>query len=259
MLARFERLMEQALEGSLRRVFATPLEPVQLAKAAARSMEQAQVIGLRGRQVPNRYELRLAPTDVARFGEYTSTLSQEVARYLRDYARERGLRPVAEVRVELIEDASVRSGSVHARARFADLTPGVEEDVAVAVEGTRRLRLADLALAVPETDAKRGTKLLLVDDGGERIALDPEEGGLVRLGRAGDNDVVLSSQRVSRYHAQLRWVASSWLVYDLGSTNGTWLDEQRITANQPLALVPGARLRLGDRQFQVRKHERGLA
>ena len=33
MLARFERLMEQAVEGSLRRVFPTPLQPVQLAKA----------------------------------------------------------------------------------------------------------------------------------------------------------------------------------------------------------------------------------
>ena len=52
MLARFERLMEQAVEGSLRRVFPTAPQPVQLAKAAARAMEQAQVISLRGAKCP---------------------------------------------------------------------------------------------------------------------------------------------------------------------------------------------------------------
>ena len=45
--------MEQAVEGSLRRVFPTTLQPVQLAKAAARAMEEAQVVGLRGAEVPN--------------------------------------------------------------------------------------------------------------------------------------------------------------------------------------------------------------
>ena len=89
MLARFERLVEQAVEGSLRRVLPTHLQPVQLAKAAARAMEEAQIIGVRGAEVPNSYELRVAPADMERFGDYTSTLSHELSRYLVDYARER--------------------------------------------------------------------------------------------------------------------------------------------------------------------------
>ena len=104
MLARFERLMEQAVEGSLRRVFPTTLQPVQLAKAAARAMEEAQVIGLRGAQVPNRYRLRLAPADLERFGDYTATLARELSTYLVDYAHERGLRPIAAPTVELLVD-----------------------------------------------------------------------------------------------------------------------------------------------------------
>lgn len=251
MLARFEQLMEQALEGGLRRILATPLQPVQLAKAAARAMEQAQIIGLRGRDVPNRYELRLAPTDLARFGEYTSTLSHEVAKYLVRYARERRLRPVAEVRVDLIEDASVRPGSVQTQARFADLPPAVEDVVTTALESTRRLRLADLAVASPSAQAATPQQLWLVDDRDERFGLDPKDSGLVRLGRANDNDVVIASQRVSRYHAQLRWVTSSWLIYDLDSTNGTWLDDQRIYGSQPRVLTAAARLRLGDHEFGV--------
>src|ERR1051326_8685414 len=118
MLARFERLMEQAVEGSLRRVFSTSLQPIQLAKAAARAMEQAQVVARRGPEVPNLYELRLAPADLQRFEGYTDTLRGEVRTYLVEYARERGLRLVADPRVELIEDVRVRDGSVRAAARF---------------------------------------------------------------------------------------------------------------------------------------------
>ena len=81
MLARFERLMEQAVEGSLRRVFPTTLQPVQLAKAAARAMEAAQAVGVRGTEVPNSYELRIAPADLERFGDYTATLSTETSAF----------------------------------------------------------------------------------------------------------------------------------------------------------------------------------
>src|SRR5438045_6627299 len=102
MLARFERLMEQAVEGSLRRIFPTTLQPVQLAKVAARAMEEARVVGLRGAEVPNAYVLHVAPADLERFGSYTETLSRELAAYLVDYARDRGLRPIAAPRVELL-------------------------------------------------------------------------------------------------------------------------------------------------------------
>jgi hypothetical protein len=257
MLARFERLMEQAVEGSLRRLFPTTLQPVQLAKAAARAMEDAQVVGLRGAEVPNRYRLRLAPADLERFGEYTGTLARELSRYLVDYAHERGLRPIAEPRVELLVDAGLRTGSVRAEARFVDLAPAQKTEVENAVEGTRRLRLADLAAAsqsAPEANTR--PVVWLVDASDVRFALEPEA-GVVRIGRAADNDVVIGNQRVSRYHAQLRWVESSWLVYDLDSTNGTFVDEQRVGPSQPVVLAPGTRLRLGDHDLRVNAHSPG--
>jgi hypothetical protein len=250
MLARFERLMEQAVEGSLRRVFPTLLQPVQLAKAAARAMERAQVIGVRGPEVPNQYELRLAPPDLERFGGYKATLVEQVARYLAEYAKERGLRPVAEPRVELLADPALRVGSVRAEARFANLAPAKERAIEEAVEGTRRLRLADLAAARSAGATQARRTLQLIDGEGLRFALEPEL-GIVRLGRAADNDVVLPSQRVSRYHAQLRWLEASWLMYDLESTNGTWVDDAQVTAAKPRAIKPGSVLRLGDHELNI--------
>src|SRR5438128_3147642 len=149
MLARFERLMEQAVEGSLRRVFPASVQPVQLAKAAARAMEDAQVVGLYGPAVPNAYRILLAPSDLERFRDYSGTLRRELSRYLSDYAHERRLRPVAEPRVELAAEDGQRAGTVRVQARFVDVGAERQEQLEEALEGTRRLRLADLASALP--------------------------------------------------------------------------------------------------------------
>ncbi|MGI9144992.1 MAG: FhaA domain-containing protein [Chloroflexota bacterium] len=254
MLARFEQLMQDAVEGSLRRVFPTTLQPVQLAKAAARAMEQGQVIGVHGPQVANAYRLRLAPRDLERFAHYAATLSLELSRYLVEYARERGLQPIAEPRVELLGDATVKVGTVRAEAQFVDLAPALKKAVEAGAAGTRRLRLADLAsarAAARDTYAEGNPVLWLVDASGERFLLESQV-GIVRVGRGADNDLVLSNQRVSRYHAQVRWVESSWLVYDLDSTNGTWVDEQRVLPSRPNQLTHGAVVRFGDHELSAR-------
>jgi hypothetical protein len=215
-------------------------------------MEQALVIGRRGREVPNVYELRLAPSDLARFGDYRETLAEEVRRYLVDYARERGLRPVGEIRLHLSEDPKVRPGSVQAQTRFVGLSAGDRRDLESAVQGTRQLLLADLAAAErARARSPRAPELQLTDATGLHVVLDAAL-EVVRLGRGVDNDVVLASAHVSRYHTQLRRVESTWLVYDLDSTNGTWVDQERLPPGQARALRAGSVLRLGDHELQVR-------
>ncbi|HEX3493118.1 MAG TPA: FHA domain-containing protein [Streptosporangiaceae bacterium] len=53
---------------------------------------------------------------------------------------------------------------------------------------------------------------------------------VLRIGRAGDNDVVVSDLSVSRYHAELRRTARGFQVVDLESHNGTFLNGQRVSA-----------------------------
>jgi pSer/pThr/pTyr-binding forkhead associated (FHA) protein len=122
--------------------------------------------------------------------------------------------------------------------------------VDAALEGTRRLRLADLSAARADPVPVRDQVWWLTDEPGLRFELEPGA-QLVRLGRALDNDVVINSQRVSRYHAQLRCVEGAWLVYDLDSTNGTWLDDERVWPGRPKAVTRGAALKLGDHEIDV--------
>jgi hypothetical protein len=65
----------------------------------------------------------------------------------------------------------------------------------------------------------------------------------MRIGRVPGNDLVLAAAEVSRGHCSLVVENGRAVVTDLGSTNGTFVNDQRIT--EPTALEEGARLRIG--------------
>lgn len=67
--------------------------------------------------------------------------------------------------------------------------------------------------------------------------------GNVLLGRGVEADIFVDDETVSRRHAMLNRVDGSYFVSDLGSGNGTWLNERRVS--KPLRLRNGDRLRLG--------------
>jgi predicted component of type VI protein secretion system len=69
------------------------------------------------------------------------------------------------------------------------------------------------------------------------------------LGRT-DGDVIIADPRVSRRHAVVRAEGSRVVVEDLGSANGTWLNEQRV--EEPRILSPGDRIRVGNTSLEIR-------
>ena len=246
MLARFERVLESAVEGGVRRVFPSKVQPVQLAKAAARAMEEAQVVGIRGTDVPNAYTVQVSPPDAERFNEYLTTLSEQIRVYLVEYAADRGFHLVADPRVAVEINPKLGTGTVRCTARYMDLEPGRESDLNRELEGTRALRVRPLASDNAPVVSGHGS---LIDSFGTVHTLDPD-GFVVRIGRATDNDITVASTRVSRYHAQLRWEAGRWVAHDLQSTNGTFVDTAQVSA--PMALRDGSVLKLADYELTFR-------
>ena len=70
---------------------------------------------------------------------------------------------------------------------------------------------------------------------------------VVNFGRADYNDVVVPDPSVSTTHAKLQRREGVWVLVDLDSTNGTFVDGERVKGEAPLA--PGATVRLGDVQL----------
>ncbi|NOZ05050.1 MAG: FHA domain-containing protein [Chloroflexi bacterium] len=64
----------------------------------------------------------------------------------------------------------------------------------------------------------------------------------VSLGRDADNDIVLTGRQVSRHHALIRWTGKEFLVADLGSKNGTFVDGVPAGEGRPLPV--GATLQI---------------
>ncbi len=70
---------------------------------------------------------------------------------------------------------------------------------------------------------------------------------IVNIGRAEYNDIVVPDDSVSSQHAKLTRREGIWILTDLGSTNGTLVDGERVTGDIPIA--PGAFVRFGDVQL----------
>jgi DNA-binding response OmpR family regulator len=72
----------------------------------------------------------------------------------------------------------------------------------------------------------------------------PLTGEMTTIGRAVESDIVITSRRVSREHARVRRDGRRAMLEDLDSTNGTFLNDERVLA--PAALHEGDRIQIGD-------------
>lgn len=70
--------------------------------------------------------------------------------------------------------------------------------------------------------------------------------GFVTIGSMDDNNLVIQDETVSRYHAQISQENNAYIIRDLGSTNGTFVNQVRI---REAFLIPGCLLRFGSSEF----------
>lgn len=230
LIGRVERFLEDVFEGTSRRLFRPAVQPIELARAAERAMEDGLVVGPAGPEAPNSYVVDLHPDDFARFASYRVTLQADLERHLADVARARGWRPAGFWQVQVRADAAVAPGRPRVVASLSDVTLRGDEGAPI-IEETVPLR----ALGRDSGPARAH----LESDDGRRF---PLASASVSIGRALDNDVVLADSRVSRYHAQLRHEGGAWVLYDLESTNGSRVNGRPVRQAE---LPPDAEISLG--------------
>jgi hypothetical protein len=91
---------------------------------------------------------------------------------------------------------------------------------------------------------------LVVIDGplqGLELVLDRKE---IRIGRAPNSDFVIDDDYVSSQHARIQRNDEGWQIQDLNSTNGTYVDGQRIGA--PVNITADMQIRIGKTIFELR-------
>lgn len=253
-LQRFERRLETLVEGAFAKVFKGEVHPREIALALQREADDRRAIVSEDRVlVPNAFVVELSPHDHERLAPYSEPLAEELTAMLREHAEEQGyafLGPlklgfelsddldtgIFRVRSDVLAPARVDGGVISRQPAAHDPAPRPESEL----PGNPRLLLNPdhVGLASPEARARQRAF--------------PLHGRRVVLGRSPDCDLQLTDPGVSRRHAELRFVDGGFLLEDLGSTNGTLVNNVPVGDRQ---LVSGDRIRLGSTTLVFERDE----
>jgi hypothetical protein len=231
------------VEGTFSRAFRSEVRPVEIARKLAREMEEHKSLSVSRTYVPNEYRVFLSPRDRERFADYEDALAGELAGYLLEYARRERLALLSRPVIEFETDDRLGLGEFGIQTRVVAPQPEPEsERVRPDEESGRTMIYGATGRAVEPLEdrprARAEKPLLLID--GKRLVVGPAG---VTLGRSRQCDVVLSDPNVSRQHAEIRPRGGSWVLADLGSTNGSRLNGRRIEG--PQVVTPGDEIEIG--------------
>lgn len=224
-LSRLEARVEALIEGTFARWFAERLHPKDVAVQLARALEDS---ASGAPPAPaTRYTVRLHPADAEALLTQYSDLATHLSAELVTIARDIGLTLTERPQVTILRDGGIKLRSI-----------AVEAEPSVTPEATTQSMTPVTPPSLEASPTTPNRAFLILD--GERTL--PLQHAVVNLGRRTDNQVIVDDARVSRSHAQLRLRFGRYVIYDLGSSAGTFVNDQRV---QECVLRPGDVISLG--------------
>jgi hypothetical protein len=217
-LQRFERRIEEMVNRPFARAFKAEVQPVEIASALQRELDDRAAIVARGRtMVPNAFLVLLGEHDHARLDVYREALAEELSSMVREHAEEQRYAFIGPVTVDFQLDAELPTGRFLVQSKAVAGATARESDTVVS--GGRDVPWVEIgtttyALARPTT----------------------------RIGRGSESDLRIDDPGISRHHAELRRSGGDVTVVDAGSTNGVVVDGERV---QQARLRDGSRVVLG--------------
>ena len=252
-LAAIERFFERLFERQTARLFRTQLQPIQLQRRVERAMESERSRDGDRTVVPDTYAVHLAGEDMQALRAAHPTLAPDLADAALSFARSHGFTLAQRPTVGLVEDPKVDTGDIRVVATRASAQDASAPPPAAPASGSGRPSGEETAvLVMPEVDSPRATLREVRPDGSTRSFV--VDGRPMTIGRGPDNGLVLRDGRASRHHARLYGRRGALLIADLGSTNGSWVNDRRV---QEMALGEGDRIRIGDTILVVESMELG--
>jgi hypothetical protein len=218
-LAQLEARLQALIEGSAARLFPSGdrrpgnFEPDTPGRNLASRMVEAMRSNLRTKPdgtfwAPNLFVILVHPTRVAALGE-SRALLDDLAQALQQAGAEGDVRFYSPPTIRVAPDPELGARELRIQAAF------VHEQLMDTSSLENRLRQ-------PDQEAHPGGFLII-----EGSQIFPIERPVINIGRSSRNDLVVDDRRVSREHAQLRLIHGRYVIFDLDSTGGTFVNGQR--------------------------------
>jgi hypothetical protein len=163
--------------------------------------------------LPNIIEFKMHPENVSAWKSHPDWMNW-LNQALLDTVQESGSKFAAPPVIHLLEDPSLGLGELEIQAEYERSGSG----------STAALHLSDDGDGASLVQAP--VNAFLIVNGSEYI---PLAQSVTNLGRMNSNHIVLEDLRVSRSHAQIRSVRGRWVLFDLNSTGGTFVNGLRIS------------------------------
>jgi pSer/pThr/pTyr-binding forkhead associated (FHA) protein len=221
-LDRFEQSFERLMEGSVGRLFRSPVQPAEIGRKLERAMVSNQVVSVDSTLVPNDYRVAMHPQDLVLCVDFVHALCRQMEAWLNDLAADRGFSIIDRMRVQIVGDETVPRRAIQVTAAIAD-RPNFSRDDQEAIQRTELYRV------IRETSGMTPVRLKFITgtQAGQEFVI---RKSVTTLGRALDNDIVIESGDVSRHHARFEFVDDALRLVDLNSTNGTRINGKSVRA-----------------------------
>ena len=225
MLRKVERALQSAIEKPFSRLFPQKLQPPEMKVGLREAMERSVLATADGPVASNSYAIALSPTDYAEIASVGPALERELVAYLQEYAAEAEFICGPYLTVSIGTDEDVPSGQMRLQGAFGERVPAHLQVVAGIPRVAGAPASDNMQVALAETNA---------------------------IGRSPECDVVIGDEAVSRRHCEIAWQYVQYVVRDLQSANGTFVNGQQV---QLTPLREGDLLEVG--LVQLRFHDGG--
>jgi len=257
---RVEQGLERAVHGVFAKAFKSEVQPVEIASAMRRAMDdRATAIGHGRTFVPNLFTIELAPTDFERLTGFSDMLTDELVASAQEHAESQRYQPGGPIQVDFLSKEDLETGVFRVRPATAKAAAaphgipfspqsafGPAASQAPPVSAAGGAPASPVAHHEPAASTRRRShpdQRPWLDVDGDRY---PLLAAITILGRDNTADVILDDPGISRQHTEIRvtndgphLIAN---IRDLGSTNGTFLNGERITSRR---LADGDRVNVG--------------
>lgn len=248
LLARFEGMAEFLFTGPFKKSNSR-LQPVGIAKDLVKAMLKNKQVSISQVYVPNVYRVYLHSSDWGPLASFGDVYLIELSKYLYAEAERNGYTFLTKPAIELHSDDTVNPREMVIEVDFddsIDVDWGEEEEEKEELdwrENTTIFRESAKPNLLDEGSKGRNPENFLEviegPDIGLKFSLKDAE---VFIGRHGQCELVLHDPEISRRHLKIAPGENGWWLDDLGSTNGSFVNGQRITHQ---TAAPGDRIQIG--------------